>query len=201
MTDLDARIAKLRAELAALPLGEDDGQRPLGAPTGEAAVLAVELAHGIRLPEDYRRFLIEVGDGGPGPSYGLYSLAEAIAERGDGVWSLADPFEPPASCRDWVDLRAPGILPVQYEGCSYYAGLVITGPDRGTMWSYVEVEPGWVPFVADLIDEHGAPYQLRGSEMADYRAWYDVMLAPQNRGRRRSFLDWYEDWLAGVRAS
>ncbi len=161
-------------------------------PAGEAAVTALELQHGFTLPDDYRRFVTEIADGGAGPDYGLYALATAIGERGDGVWGLGDPFVAPEDTGDWVDFRAPGILPIQYSGCEYYTGLVVSGPERGQVWSYVAVEPGWVPITTDLVDRDGAPFKFGGE---DYAGWYDLMLAPWNRGKRRGFLDWYEAWV------
>ncbi len=202
VTSLDQRLATLRTRLAALPAASSanwaEVSYELKPPASEAAVTAFELAHGVTLPEDYRRFVLEIADGGAGPSYGLLGLADAIAERRDGVWGLADPFEPPASCADWIDFRAPGVLPLQYDGCEYYTGLVLSGPERGHMWSYVAVPPGWLPVTPELVDADGAPYALRGSEPSDYTAWYDVMLAPWNRGRRRTFLGWYEAWVDDV---
>src|SRR5690348_11191124 len=41
---------------------------------------AVEREIGVRLPDGYRRFLLEVGNGGAGPYSGLIPLEEAIAE-------------------------------------------------------------------------------------------------------------------------
>jgi len=155
----------------------------------------LERQHGIELPDDYRAFLLEIGNGGAGPGYGLYGLEAALEERGPGVWGLSDPFIPPASTADWIDVRAPGMLLIHYNGCAYYDGLVVTGPARGTTWSYVEVAPGWVPMVrGELVDADGKPFELQG----DYQAWYDVMLLEVNRPRRTSFLEWYEAWLDSV---
>ena len=55
--------------VAAAPLPE------LAAPLDELALAAFEAEHRIMLPQDYRLFLLEVGNGGPGPGYGLSPLA------------------------------------------------------------------------------------------------------------------------------
>src|SRR5208283_4634322 len=61
----------------------------------EKAVSAFEKKWRITLPAGYRQFLIELGNGGAGPSYGVFKLGE----EGD---SAADskPFRPGAFVRD-----------------------------------------------------------------------------------------------------
>jgi hypothetical protein len=75
----------------------------LNPPRAEAEVAAFELAHGIRLPGEYRRFIVEVGDGGAGPHYGLFPLGLYMPMRELKPWSagvgcvgvLAQPFPHP----------------------------------------------------------------------------------------------------------
>src|SRR5918996_2512608 len=52
---------------AAEIFGSNGHHFTLNAPLVETEVLAFERQHAIRLPVDYRRFLIEVGNGGAGP--------------------------------------------------------------------------------------------------------------------------------------
>jgi hypothetical protein len=72
----------------------------------EAEVAAFERAHGIRLPEDYRRFLTEVGNGGAGPHYGLFPLGWHLAMRSLEPWRAGDgsvgiPSQPFRHSRRW----------------------------------------------------------------------------------------------------
>ena len=49
-------------------------QYKLAAPAGEEAIRKFEEQQGVRLPEEYRDFLMFIGNGGAGPYYGLYGL-------------------------------------------------------------------------------------------------------------------------------
>ena len=55
-------------------------QYKLAAPAGEEAIQEFEKQQGIRLPEEYRDFLMLVGNGGAGPYYG--TLRSESAEGG-----------------------------------------------------------------------------------------------------------------------
>lgn len=97
-----------------------------------------EALHGVTLPDDYRQFLLEAGNGGAGPYYGLMSL-ENCPVYGD----LARPF---ALTADWEmpgdtepEYRIPsayrdGCLAISEHGCGYWSFLVVTGPAAGTVW-------------------------------------------------------------------
>ena len=51
-------------------------QYRLGPPVPEEFVRDVEEKCGFTLPEDYRRFITRVGDGGAGPDYGIAPFGE-----------------------------------------------------------------------------------------------------------------------------
>jgi hypothetical protein len=46
----------------------------------EAEIQTFEQRYQITLPQDYRDFLLYVGNGGAGPHYGLFSLEESVRE-------------------------------------------------------------------------------------------------------------------------
>jgi hypothetical protein len=75
----------------------------------EEDVAAFEHRHGITLPEDYRWFITNVGNGGMGPDYGFFPLGQtddgddlAAWQQGDGfVGTLSLPFP---HVQPWNDL-------------------------------------------------------------------------------------------------
>lgn len=54
--------------------GADGHKYHLNPPLSEQALQQFEAQHHVRLPDDYRLFLLEVGNGGAGPSYGIHPL-------------------------------------------------------------------------------------------------------------------------------
>lgn len=56
--------------------GADTHKFRLNPPLPESIVLNFEKKHKISLPQDYRNFLIKIGNGGAGPFYGIFKLGE-----------------------------------------------------------------------------------------------------------------------------
>jgi len=168
-----------------------------GTPTSAERIRAFEETHGVTLPEEYSAFLLAAGEGASGPDYGLVTLEHAIKERGETIYGLADPFPVPTSTADLLDFAVGGILPVAYGGCSYFTGIITTGPARGEMWFSVEARPGWVPcWRGAILGANGKPYAAP-ADVDPYRATYDAVLDPVNTTLRIGFAAWYASWLEG----
>lgn len=54
----------------------------------ERDITELESKHGLRVPSEYREFVIEVGNGGAGPKYGLYPLGYEHDLRSLAPWDL-----------------------------------------------------------------------------------------------------------------
>lgn len=164
--DLTVRIERVKRKIAF-------GDLQLNQPLAENAVLDFEQRHGIRIPEDYRRFVLEIGDGGaaaPPQSGGLNRLECTTRSYSGRALRVAELF-PLANAWVWEDDDAEdddlldraqycGHLYLGTNGCSMDWILIVAGAARGEIWQLADV--GVQP------------------------------LAP-----RRNFLSWYESWLDG----
>jgi len=115
---------------------EQHGYR-VGPILSEAELAAFESANRFRLPEDYRRFLAAVGNGGAGPFYGLEPL-------GTFGRDLSRPFPFVAATDTLTDAERerlpdreqyPGVLEFGHQGSGIYSYLVVNGPAYGTIWA------------------------------------------------------------------
>jgi hypothetical protein len=209
----------VRERVLALAGASAAGSRPVFGASGHrfrlepvlspAQLAELEAQIGVRLPQEYRSFLLAVGAGGAGPAYGVFPVQRAQGRwrwTGDGAdladWSrLAEPFpvqgpDPTvvrkllAECpeeeesdgiedfdtayedwdRRWVEVmwnpeRTVGAIAICHLGCAGRQWLVISGPERGRIWSDDRVDE---VDLAPLLTEHGRPV---------------------------TFARWYLDWL------
>lgn len=136
-------------------------------PLDPASLQAFEERHGGTLPDDYRAFLLHVGNGGAGPYSGLAPLERTRPYAGERA-PLARPCPLTATFErtdDWVErlgLESPSLA---------YAG---------TLW--------FVPGGATVLVVSGS---ARG------RVVYldDVSDGPPLFSHEATFLDWYERWV------
>src|SRR5262245_11105317 len=99
-SDVRVRVTALAGDSRAGELfGAGGHQFRLRAPLSGAELAEAEAQFGVRLPEEYRDFLQQVGAGGAGPFYGVFPLVRANGSwtwEGDGaeltdVARLAEP--------------------------------------------------------------------------------------------------------------
>lgn len=168
-----------------------------GRPMDEEGVAEIEVRVGIKLPEDYRRFVTEVGNGGFGPGLGLVPLGEESFVDPRIPQSRMNALNPRGRCEyqlDWNYLplkqamengspdtdelmeyyfsvaRIDGAIRVADLGCGAIALLALNGTERGKIW-------------------------------LDYRGTFGG-ITPATRSDRDlahlEFLDWYDAWLTEI---
>lgn len=157
-------------------------------------ILKFEKDYEVSLPECYKAFLLNVGNGGKsyqksaaGPGYGIFPLGKNVAEfvnDNPENWLKQNcSLYPNMSDDFWKELNNKidedisdegfeyelgkifsGILPLGTEGCTYYYGLVLNGEYKGR--------------VVNIDIDRRKPY-------FDFES---------------NFLDWYERWLDEITA-
>src|SRR5690348_6488288 len=86
LADLDRRDPRRKV------FGAGAHQYKLNPPLPVSVVEAFEGTHGISLPEDYRLFLTEIGNGGAGPCYGVLPFGKDDDDRDwEGGGLVGDP--------------------------------------------------------------------------------------------------------------
>ncbi len=175
----------------------DASGRYAGHPVAPSELMLYEEEIGVRLPADYRQFLLEIG-WGVGPWNGLLRPRDALAAiRSANSFVLPEYWiedATPPSSRPFPFTRAqaeesrqqdtwlthdcdpPGVwlgcVPIAHQGCDSWTALVTTGDLAGSVWNMYNHD-GWQPA------QH------------DRRRW---PLLPAVVG----FLEWYHLWLEGV---
>ena len=75
MTDILPRLQTLkRLDLDCACFAARSHGYDLNPPVPEEEVARMEEKHGCRFPDEYRRFITELGNGGAGPAYGVFPL-------------------------------------------------------------------------------------------------------------------------------
>ena len=146
----------------------------LSPPLTEAGVADFERSNEVRLPPDYREFLLCVGDRGVGPpDYGLCGLGKTPPDFDFASTDLSRPFpftlpwtweDGDTSSEGEQEDACRGVLILGTDGCGFYWALVVRGPESGKIWSLADV--GIAPTVPSM-----------------------------------TFVEWYESWLDGKKDS
>ena len=153
--------ARERVDRFGFELRQDD---VLSEPLSVEVVDHFETQCRVRLPLDYRSFLLQVGDGGIGPGVAMRRLGAPFDDGRLDDWQPGDVFPDgsyssldkpfPHSSRvaggypaeffqalddpDNVDLSLgfePGALYLFDFGCAVWTSLIVTGPSAGQVWT------------------------------------------------------------------
>ena len=199
---LDAQLKRVEKKLLAARK-HDRGCRNFGAgkhgyrlgpPLSVSRIAAFEVESGVALPEDFRRFVTEVGNGGAGPAYGWPDFHPELTLYREPPWRL--PFEAPREDDDDDDdYELTGYIEMSEHGCGIFDFLVVSGAERGNVW-FSDDGGGLYPLPGRDWDSHaGLPLDFSSSVV-----WRQRLGDPANTSRL-SFLDYFEGWLDGVLAS
>ncbi|MFE3516277.1 SMI1/KNR4 family protein [Streptomyces sp. NPDC059166] len=167
-------------------------------PLTPAELADLESQTGVSLPGEYRDFLLHVGAGGAGPSYGVYPVRLVQGRwrwEGDGaeladLSRLAEPFPREGADPEAVQLllserpeeedfeqiedfddaieawderwepvmwsadRTVGAVVISTLGCAAREWLIMSGPERGSIWSDNRVDD---EDLKPLLDDTGGP--------------------------------------------
>jgi hypothetical protein len=155
------------------------------------------------LPEDYRRFLTEIGNGGAGPYYGVLPFGKDDVGDWEGGGLVGDPSKPfphmaawnlPVSFWDEEPYPPPGTQPGEED-------------DLWEVWDKVLEERYWNPAIMDgaiPICHKGCALRQWLVIHGDQRGfvWDDnrvdnAGIAPvlDESGEPVTFADWYMGWL------
>ena len=194
---IEEKLKKLKSmDTEFTVFGSEKHKYQLNPVIGKEELMAFEKRHQIELPLGYRNFLLELGNGGVGPYYGLeplengvYSILDQIEKYKTDTIDISLPFLhtqkwnfnwEDVTEEDWEAYREEndakyyhlkwinGLLKICNFGCGVHLGLVVNGAEFNNMW------------VDDRVNDNGI---------------YPDPYFDQKEDERTSFLDWYEMWL------
>ncbi|MBN1216466.1 MAG: SMI1/KNR4 family protein [Candidatus Lokiarchaeota archaeon] len=184
--NIKIRLNKLREIDHSFKLFGANGHKyNLNPPLTAHQIEKIEEKYKIKLPEEYRTFLQQIGNGGAGPNYGIIPINKILEreidfEIGDLTksfphstkWNL-NPPKPNDDNEEWFldnyynSKWINGSIPISDMGCCKWMLLIVTGKEKGTIWRDYRVEnKGITPLKKSRKDK-----------------------------RRIRFLEWYIKWL------
>lgn len=179
--EIEIRLKRIREKLTRVQrikpvgFGWEFHRYHLNPPLKERVLADFEHNHGVTLPTEFRRFVLEVGDGGAGPAYGLQTYedwGQWRSQQKTNTVALECPIQPgmgetqPLARRTsdtWHKLLL-GTIEIVCEGCSFSIMLIVTGDYRGRVVR-VDTEDDGYPYVTDDPDF-----------LAWYERWLDQLL-------------------------
>jgi hypothetical protein len=148
----------------------------------ETEILAFESHQRVSLPEDYRNFILQIGNGGAGPFYGIYPLGqdgdrpmrESVLDNLHKWFLHQDSWDAPSDEEHTVfehpdfdeahyfsDDVMQGAMPICTQGCATDYWLVVSGPVKGTIW------------LDDRANGNGIePMEDDDGDLVKFGAWY-----------------------------
>ena len=196
--NIKSRLSELgKADAACTLFGASSHNYMLNNVLNESDVAEFENKFNVKLPPDYRGFLIHVGNGGAGPYYGLQPLEDSLFvdldyKRDDDLLdpSVPFPFSAPwnkAFEGDESEYEAfeeqyyhskweTGLLRICNYGCGISMNLVVNGTEYGHIWVDDRGNDGGI-YPDPFFDQTG-----RTKFIEWYNLWLDKSLEELKRG-------------------
>jgi hypothetical protein len=179
----------------------------------EATIVEFEVRYSVRLPDDYRKFLTQVGNGGAGPYYGIHGLDD-LDETHEDYWNdLSKPFPYHKKCEGppdllkaikeaegdesgdedrrvelvdeyWKQASRDGSINICEYGCNLRFLLIVKGPEVGRIW--FDATPDLAGYSPVAINPEAPPDR--------YGKWC-VTDQDTSEEKRVGFAEWYHCWL------
>ncbi len=143
----------------------------------EKEIVQFEKKYKVELPQDYRNFLMKVGNGGAGPAYGLLSLQEAYENNEWYTMENIDkpfPSEPYEEYSEQVNYNN-GILMLNHLGCGTFSLLIVTGNFKGKVCT-------------DLRSSDGGLHVINKTFLDWYEEWLNESL---NEISNNEYIEYY----------
>ena len=167
-------------------------------PLNRSEIEAFESKYNISLPESFKIFLLNIGNGGisfansaAGPFYGIYPLGHKVNisynVNDDPKESLTRPvlIHPQITNQEWEALIEQnnsnqgkiysGILPIGTQGCTYIHGLILNGTHRGKVVNLdIDLQMPIFTFEDNFLDwyERWLDEILTGELLKDDPTWF-----------------------------
>jgi hypothetical protein len=204
LTDLDRRDRRRKV------FGSGSHQYRLNPPLPLPTIEAFERRHGVILPDDYRLFLAEIGNGGAGPAYGVFPLGQhdhchdfCAWEESDLVgdlskrfphadaWNLPDSFwerepDPPPDISLEEEDRMMEAWDRELEA-NYWDPAIMSGA-----MPICHLGCAYRQWLVVNGDQRGYVWDDDRADHAGIRPLRD------HEDRQQTFSDWYMRWLLGA---
>ncbi len=208
---MDNNVEKLKNKLFKLidldksfeVFGSESHKYKLNPCLSEAEIQEFESSFQVTLPDEFRNFLLKIGNGVAGPGYGFLGLN--IDNLMELKSSTSDFFAQSFCLQDeWNDLDLlketngsqasayfdqkfiQGSIAIAEYGCGIQARLVITGAERGNIWIDDRTNEGGIY----PLNSHCAAFFHDDPDMDTYM--YESV---EESKEALSFDEWYENWL------
>jgi len=156
----------------------------------------LEKKFNISLPKEYRDFILNIGNGGAGTGYGLYSLEGALLGESDDIYPYKSSKKGKEISKNFIrpdmmlddDNDDEGLLLLSQHGCGNDDFLIVAGDEKGFIWTVIE-GVGLVPLL-----KNEPPFPKGEFSTIKNKIWKNKLFLATDDEKMR-FDDWYKDWL------